>query len=157
MRNKQDVMAQYGLEKLPEEGGFYRQVFKSSLSASFQGFESTRSTGTMIFFLLSNDEFSAFHRVKATELFVYLEGASMTIHSFSLAGEYRATQLNEENRLFIVEPGTWFAAETSGEYCLVTCTCFPGFEFEDFEVGTKEDLLKLFHGHDELIVRLSRQ
>ena len=81
----------------------------------------------------------------------------MTIHSFSLEGEYRATQLNEENRLFIVEPGTWFAAETSGEYCLVTCTCFPGFEFEDFEVGTREDLLKLFHGHDELIDRLSRQ
>lgn len=157
MRNKEDVMNAYGLEKLPEEGGFYRQVFKSSLNALFSGFQNERAAGTMIFFLLSCEDFSAFHKVKPTEIFVFLEGASMTIHSFSVEGLYSSTQLDQNNRLCIIQPGTWFAAETSGEYSLVTCSCFPGFEFEDFEVGSRDELSKLFPDYSEVIVRLSRQ
>jgi len=34
-------------------------------------------------------------------------------------------------------------------------TVAPGFEFEDFEIGSREELLKAFPGAQEEILRLS--
>ena len=41
---------------------------------------------------------------------------------------------------------TWFAAKPLSEhaFCLVSCAVAPGFEFDDFEIARRADLLKEF-------------
>jgi uncharacterized protein len=39
---------------------------------------------------------------------------------------------------------------------LCGCTVAPGFEFEDFELGSAEELAVAFPGEAELILRLGR-
>jgi hypothetical protein len=41
-------------------------------------------------------------------------------------------------------------------YTLVGCTVAPGFEFEDFELGNREELIQRYPQHRELIERLTR-
>ena len=40
----------------------------------------------------------------------------------------------------IASAGGWFASTSFGEYSLVGCTVSPGFEFADFEMGSKKEL-----------------
>jgi len=57
----------------------------------------------------------------------------------------------------VVPAGTWFGGYLSGggHYALMGTTVAPGFEFEDFEIGSREELLKAFPGAQEEILRLS--
>ena len=50
----------------------------------------------------------------------------------------------------------WQAAEPIEGAVLCGCTVAPGFEFEDFEMGTREELLRAFPESSGLIDRLSR-
>ena len=41
-------------------------------------------------------------------------------------------------------------------FALAGCTVAPGFDFADFELGKRSDLIKLYPQHRALIERLSR-
>ncbi len=58
----------------------------------------------------------------------------------------------------VVEAGSYFAAETSGNnaYTLTGCTVAPGFDFNDFEMPTCSSLIILFPQHGDIIKRLTR-
>jgi uncharacterized protein len=58
----------------------------------------------------------------------------------------------------VVKAGCWFASGVRDpkSFALVGCTVAPGFDFEDFEMGKREELLKLYPQHRELIVRFTR-
>lgn len=53
--------------------------------------------------------------------------------------------------------GAWFASESLGAYSFVGCTVSPGFDFQDFELAKKAELIREFPHHSELIERLSRE
>ena len=57
----------------------------------------------------------------------------------------------------LVPAKTWFGAylEKPNTYALLGCTVAPGFDFEDFELGKKAELLELFPEHKEIIEKLS--
>ena len=57
-----------------------------------------------------------------------------------------------EHRVVVLAP---YRHYQSG-YALVGCTVVPGFEFEDFEMPPRDDLLALYPNLYEFIVRLSR-
>ncbi len=59
---------------------------------------------------------------------------------------------------FVVPAQTWFAAEIEDKdaYALVGCTVVPGFDFRDFTLAKRSDLLDLFPQHEELITRFTR-
>lgn len=42
-------------------------------------------------------------------------------------------------------------------YALMGCTVAPGFEFEDFELAKREELVREFPSHRKLIERLTRE
>jgi predicted cupin superfamily sugar epimerase len=80
----------------------------------------------------------------------------------TLNGEHREIRLGSdlasgETYQGVVPAGCWFGAEVSGEgeYSLVGCTVSPGFVFADFEMGSRDVLLKQFSDHAEIIQRLS--
>jgi predicted cupin superfamily sugar epimerase len=56
----------------------------------------------------------------------------------------------------VVPAGVWQAAEPVESAVLCGCTVAPGFEFEDFELGSAGALTDEFPAHATLIRRLAR-
>jgi predicted cupin superfamily sugar epimerase len=58
----------------------------------------------------------------------------------------------------VVPAGFWFASETKagGAFSLVGCTVAPGFDFADFELAERNQLITEFPEHTTLIQRLTR-
>lgn len=113
-----------GLQPHPE-GGWYRQVYKSSAMVG------DRTAITAIYFLLERGQISRWHRVLSDELWTFLEGAPLTLWLHDGAST-SSTALDAHSRIAAVPRTVWQAAETSGDYTLVACFVAPGFEFADF-------------------------
>ena len=56
-----------------------------------------------------------------------------------------------ESRLLVC-----FAAERSCRFALVGCTVAPGFDFADFELATRSELIRAYPAHRKLIEELTR-
>lgn len=154
-----------GLESHPE-GGYFKQTYKSAgtFTSSIGPNEGNlkRSFSTGIYFLLSNNNFSAFHRIKSDEMWHFYDGEAIEIFFIDLEGSLNKILLgnNPENgEVFqaIVPANCWFASQMAGtgKYALVGCTVAPGFEFEDFEMAKREELLSLYPLHSHIITRLT--
>ena len=129
------------------EGGHYVELFRSPRRVHVEDRKVLRSAITTIYFLLTEGEFSRWHRVVSDEIWHYHEGDAIELLLFDDRG-FRRTRLGpvaRETRPTVVVPaGTWQAARTTGAYTLTACTVGPGFEFADFslavdwpEVGSK--------------------
>ena len=127
-----DIIAHLNLQPHPE-GGHYRQTWV----AENEG----RATGTCIYFLLKEGEASHWHKVDATEIWLYHAGAPLVV-SLSATDAGPATDhllspdLSEGAPQIIVPEGHWQAARTTGAFTLVSCTVSPGFQFEGFELAS---------------------
>jgi predicted cupin superfamily sugar epimerase len=149
------------------EGGFFKQSYrcietidKEHLPARFDG---NRQISSAIYFLLEGDDFSAFHRLRQDELWHFYQGCPLTIHVIDEAGEYSEVKLGVnlskgELPQAVVRAGRLFGATIadSGSYALVGCTTAPGFEYDDFEMPSRERLLDDYPRHRKIIERLTR-
>jgi len=149
------------------EGGSFREVYRSPLMATHsspsQGLAGERNFSTSIYFLLEQGQFSAFHRILSDELWHFYAGDCLLIYEIDFNGELRIHRLGsdpgkEESFQIVIKAGNWFASAVveHGEYALVGCTVSPGFDFADFELAKKEELMKKFPSHGELIKRFCR-
>ncbi|MFY9244507.1 MAG: cupin domain-containing protein [Roseicyclus sp.] len=126
-----DIIAHLNLTPHPE-GGFYRQTWV----AENQG----RPVGTCIYFLLKAGEASHWHKVDATEIWLYHAGAPLIL-SLSATDDGPATDhlltpdLSKGAPQIIVPENHWQAARTTGDYTLVSCTVSPGFDFAGFTLA----------------------
>lgn len=138
------------LEPHPE-GGYYKRTFLSG-SDSFSS----------ILFLLTKDNFSAFHRIKSEEQWNWYFGDDIILHEINASGEYTRTVLsNQPDHLkfqHVVEGGNWFASKCLGNFgfALCGCTVIPAFQFADFELGKRADLTESYPQHSSLITHLTR-
>jgi predicted cupin superfamily sugar epimerase len=57
----------------------------------------------------------------------------------------------------VVPRGVWQGSilEPGGDFALLGCTVAPGFDYADYQHGNREELLKQFPAHADLIRRLS--
>ena len=117
------------LEPHPE-GGWYRQVFKSSERVRRTSDGVYRSAITTIYFLLVEGTYSRWHCVQSDEVWHFYEGGALEL---SIRGE-EPVILDRENRVHVVPARAWQSARPLSSYALVGCTVGPGFEFEDFEM-----------------------
>ncbi len=111
-----------------------------------------RSASTAILYLLAPNTFSAWHRVRSDEVWHHYEGGPLRLYRLGAP----AFVLGRESPQAVVAAGVWQAAEPIEGAVLCGCTVAPGFEFEDFELGTREELLRVFPESSGLIDRLSR-
>ncbi|MBC7485805.1 MAG: cupin domain-containing protein [Cytophagaceae bacterium] len=142
------------------EGGYYKETYRAKEDAAFEGFEGNRSISTAIYFLLEAKDKSHFHCIQSDELWFFHEGSSLEI--FILREDKveiitlgkNITKL--EQLQAIIPAGVWFGARVKDQegYALVSCTVAPGFDFRDFELGKKKELLKLFPKHAIIIEEL---
>ena len=149
------------------EGGFYREVYRSADEISHNDitgkFNGNRNYGTSIYFLLTSESFSAFHKINQDETWHFYEGSTIDLHVISPDGAYQKVKIGaslEKGEVFqFTVPGDhWFAAkvEKDESYALVGCTVAPGFDFEDFTLGEREDLLRQYPDHRGVIEQLTR-
>jgi hypothetical protein len=148
------------------EGGFYKETYRSAgeISSDALGdeYSGNRNYCTCIYFLLTSGNFSAFHRILQDEIWHFYEGSRLSLHVLSKDGDYQKIAIGNdfsagEVPQYVVSGGDWFAAEIEDEdtYALVGCTVSPGFDFDDFELTPRQELLKLFPQHQEIITRLT--
>lgn len=128
-----EVIAALQLERHPE-GGWYRQTWVDETAEG-------RPTGTAIYFLLKRGEASHWHRVDATEIWLFHSGAPLDLSlSETETGPARTLALGPdlaagEEPQRIVPKDWWQSARTTGDWTLVSCTVSPGFQFEGFELA----------------------
>jgi uncharacterized protein len=153
------------LEKHPE-GGYFREVYRAdesiARSALPERFLGNRSFSTAIYFLLDGQNISAFHKIKSDEIWHFYDGTAVVIYILTEDGklEKRKLGLNinqGELPMIVVPKNAWFAAEVIDKksFCFVGCTVAPGFDFVDFQLAGKKELLCQFPQHKKLISRMS--
>ena len=163
--------AQYWIDKLDliahPEGGYYRETYRSELSIAREAlppeFSGPRLVSTAIYFLLDGKNFSAFHRLRSDELWHFYSGSPITVHVIEPDGGYSDIQLGDDPDAgavlqAVVKAGRWFASwvRDPGAFALAGCTVAPGFDFADFELGKRAELVRLYPQHRNLIESLTR-
>ena len=162
--------AQYYIEKLGllkhPEGGFYSENYRSEekleKEALPQRYSSARAFGTSIYFLLTTDSVSNFHRLNSDEIWHFHVGGTACIHMLSPEGKLVSKTIGQdlekgESLQVVIPKHHWFAAEIiQGDFILVGCTVSPGFEFEDFELADRSALASAYPNHTTLIARFTK-
>ncbi|MBI1286421.1 MAG: hypothetical protein GC178_02475 [Flavobacteriales bacterium] len=165
MRDFSYYVEKLGLQPHPE-GGWYKETYRSDgfiPGSVLNDFGSERSFSTGIYFLLTKDNFSAFHRIRSDEMWHFYDGDGLLVHEITTDGTYIKHQLGlnlekGEQPQLVIGANSWFASEVAdgGNWCLVGCTVSPGFDFEDFEMAEREKLASEHPKYVELITRLTR-
>ena len=166
MKNIEEIIQNLRLEPHPE-GGFFRETYRSDGIITEQnlgiGYYDSRNYSTCIYYLLTSDVFSAFHRINQDEIWHYYDGSPIYLHVISDNGEYIKTKLGRDFELgevpqFVVAGGSWFAATVVNEntYSLLGCTVSPGFDFRDFELAVRSELIHHIPRHRDIITKLTR-
>ena len=138
------------------EGGYYKEIYRNPLRTG------NRSLSTSIYFLLEGEQLSRFHQLTADEIWFFHYGAPLLVHCIDGEGNISLHTLGNdlaagEHPQLLIPAGTIFASEMSDKnsFALVSCIVSPGFEFDDFKLFKKEELLTRFPQHQAAIERLA--
>jgi uncharacterized protein len=149
------------------EGGSYRRTYASTLEMVKEqlpgSFHGKRPITTSIYFLLEQGQFSAMHRIASDEMWHFYFGDPLIVYEILINGSFikhllGSNPLNGEVFQCVVRAGSWFGAavKDGGNYALAGCTVSPGFDFSEFELGERNELLNLFPQHRDTILLLTR-
>ncbi len=163
MVSAQQVIESLGLLPHPE-GGFYAETFRSEALPFEMPGRGARSASTAIYFLLSAQEFSALHVVLSDEVWHHYAGDALQLHCFGRDGAHREVRLGAgftegERPQHVVLHGELQAARVApGPYgfALCGCTVAPGFDFADFRMPSRAELLTQLPAYAELVTALTR-
>jgi predicted cupin superfamily sugar epimerase len=155
------------LQLIPHpEGGYFRETYRCSdiihSDALPERFDGDRNASTAIYFLLPYEHISHLHKIKSDELWHFHAGGPLSLyilHDTSLT--IRRLGLNLDNGEFpqvIIPANTWFGARVTqpDAYTLASCTVSPGFDFQDFEMAIREDVLRTHPQHRDIIFQLTK-
>ena len=142
--------------------GYYRETYRAKDTVnqdnSLTKYNGVRNASTAIYYLLIDDDISAFHQLKSDEIFHFYAGSALDVHIINEQGEYSYYKLgnnpnNDEELQLVIPHGSWFASAVSekNSYSLIGCTVSPGFDFNDFVLPTQEELINLYPQHQEII------
>lgn len=143
------------------EGGFYKETYRCTNNTTHHHNTEPRSACTAIYFLLVENNFSAFHRIQSDEIWHFYKGEPIHLHTISPEGDYEEILIgndiaNNQHPQYTVPAGYWFASEVKSNYALCGCTVSPGFDFNDFELAETQQLQALYPQHTQIIARLTR-
>jgi predicted cupin superfamily sugar epimerase len=154
------------------EGGFFRETYRAAATVPTEAGPRPLSTG--ILYLLTADAPSRFHRLRWDEIWFFHCGKQAELVLLGTRGP--AARSGSEHRRpdthtlgpacpqVLVPAGRWLGAGVvcdggidggGGEGCawtLVSCVVTPGFEYDDFELGDRESLLREFPQARETIL-----
>lgn len=148
------------------EGGYFKEIYRAeelinnkSLPERYKG---ERNFSTSIYFLLDGNDKSHFHKLISDEIWHFYDGTTVLVYIIFPDGRLENKKLGnnfEEGEEFqvVIPKGTWFGAEVKDKnsFSLFGCTVAPGFDFSDFELAERENLISLYPEHKELIEKFT--
>lgn len=146
----EQIIDLYDLKKHPE-GGHYKRTYQSAISLPetvLPNQQGNRYCQTAIYYLLTAPDVSKFHRLKSDEIWFFHEGNSVilyTIENGKLVKNILGKNIEVGEKYQVMIPaGIWFAAEVyeNSGFSFVSCSVAPGFDFNDFELASKQELVK---------------
>ncbi len=144
--------------KAHPEGGYYNELYRSE--EIIETSSGKRNGCTSIYFLLPSNEVSKFHQIKSDEIWYHHEGSALVIDLLNENG-HEILALGTVSDSFVpqqlVKKNTIFGARVleKDSYALVSCVVSPGFDFSDFILFSKEELLSQFPNEPEIIQLLT--
>jgi predicted cupin superfamily sugar epimerase len=128
----EQVAVLLGLEPLPDEGGLFRRTHLDAHSSA-------------IYYLLLAPEFSALHRLGATETYHWYAGSPLRLLLLGPDGRVDEPVLGPDvgdgqRPQVVVAAGTWQGSSSAGEWSLVGTTTAPPFDWAHFELGDRAGL-----------------
>ena len=156
-----------GLKPLPEEGGFYAEVYRSNekLPAAClpERYAGDRCFGTAIYFLLTAESFSALHKLASDEVYHFYLGDPVETLLLPESGSGEVVTIGSDlyrgmRPQLVVPRGTWQGSRVKpgGTFALMGTTVSPSFELADFTLGERAFLLAKYPRFSEMIQRLTR-
>ena len=145
------------------EGGFFAETYRSAeripqdaLPARFAG---TRAFSTAIYFLLESHNRSALHRIQSDEVWHFYAGGPLEVFVIEPdSGALTVIRLGnrpDRGEVFqaVVRAGCWFGSKpmAGSDFSLVGCTVAPGFDFADFDLADRANMLRQFPQHEAVI------
>ncbi|MES2525428.1 MAG: cupin domain-containing protein [Bdellovibrionota bacterium] len=158
---KEEVIAKLNLIPLEIEGGFFRETYKSK--DIVQGRLGTRSEGTAIYYMVTEESFSALHIVDQDEIFHFYSGDEVEMFQILPDGTPKTIIIgkveNGHEPQVIVPRGVWQGTKLrtpgKGKWALLGCTVAPGFEYENFTLKSRDELVQLYPQHKDQIIRFT--
>ena len=146
--NADEIITLLGLEPLPEEGGMWTRIWLDN-------------HGSAIYFLIRRGDFSAMHRLDASEIWHHYLGAPASMLLLYPNGSANQPILGEElaegQRPCVAVPaGVWMGASTLGDWSLVGTTMAPAWNPDAFELGDGAHLADRYPEAGTRICELTR-
>lgn len=164
--NAEQIIKKLSLQKHPE-GGYFNETYRANeiytennLPDRYIG---NRNFSTSIYFLLKTNEPSMFHKILSDELWYFHLGSPIKIHLLNKEKNETIILgndiLNNEKPQCLIPKNTWFAAEViePENYSLVSCSVAPGFDFNDFQLAKRSDLLNAFPDYSHIIMKFTHK
>lgn len=163
----EEIKQQLGLTPHPREGGWFIQTWASNEILAPSSFATgrypgARRTATAIYYLLEPDTFSEMHRLRSDEVFHHYAGDPVEMLQLVPTGEGRRVILGRDlaagqRPQVVVERNIWQGSRLvpGGQFALLGCTVSPGFEYEDYDSGSRAELLTVWPKWADLITALT--
>lgn len=137
-----DVARRLALAPHPE-GGYYREFYRDRAM-------------TTILYALPPGGLSPLHRLRTrAEAWHFYGGAPVELHTI-VDGAHEVTRLSAEAPVAVVPPGAWQAARAGDGVALCGCTVAPAFDFADWEMPPRAELLRLWPALAPIVTELTR-
>jgi predicted cupin superfamily sugar epimerase len=155
----EDLVAHYGLEPIPREGGRFRRTWAGPERPD------GRPEGSAMVALLTAepDDFSALHRLPSDEIWHFYLGDPLDLLLLAPDGTSSTPVLGPDvlggqHVQLTIPAGTWMGARVAagGTWTLFGCTMAPGFTYEGYEHGDAAQLTARYPSEAARIVPLCR-
>jgi hypothetical protein len=138
----QQLVQTLGLQAHPE-GGWFREVHRDAAV-------------TTIHYVLDAGALSPLHRLRTrTELWHFYGGTPLELHTIA-GGRHAVTALSPESPVAVVPAGAWQAARAGDGWAWCGCTVAPAFDFADWEMPSRETLLRELPSLTAIVTGLTR-
>ena len=155
--NVDHLIKRLDLQRLPSEGGYYKETYRSVEKLG------ERNLSTAIYYVLTGEENSRLHRLKSDEIYHFYFGDPVQMLLLHPNGGSEIVFLGEnilagQRPQVIVTKETWVGSmivEGDHGFALMGATVSPGFDYEDLEMGNREELIEKYPQHKGLIQDLT--
>ena len=147
---KEQIIQKLELKPLPNEGGYFRLMYRSSFSSA-------------IYYLVAPNDFSLLHRLNSDEHFHFYAGDPVEMVQISEEGILKTITIgsnimNGQEPQVLAPAGIWQGArlQEGGQWALLGTTMAPRYEDSEFELADRNILLHQFPKLSEIIRKYTR-
>lgn len=168
----QNMIDWFGMQKNPDEGGFFAGVYTSTVKVDnkdlpgFKPVKNKRPICSAIYYFLDPTTFSAMHKVTGDMLYHFYSGDPVQMLLLYPEGSPNKWEIcTFSNNLDaggmpmkVIPGGTWLGSRlyAGSSYALMGVSMAPGFDPADYVIGKRKDLIKQYPEQQQLITELTR-